>query len=51
MTEYVHEVYGGSSAMIRNPDGTIREATPEELEKLKELYASELERAFKVCIP
>lgn len=49
MTEYVHKVYGTAWALMRNPDGSIREATPEELKTISdEFYAPELERSFKV---
>lgn len=51
MTEYVHKVHGTASAMVRNPDGSIREATPEELERLRKLYEVELARSFGMSAP
>lgn len=46
MTEYVHKVYGTAGALLRDPDGTVRKATPEELEKLHETYEPALEQSF-----
>lgn len=50
MTEYIHEVYGTGRAQIRNPDGTLREATPAELERLAHLYGPGLKESFRVAV-
>ena len=46
MREYVHMVYGTGSALVRDPDGTVREATAAELEKLCEMYEPHLAESF-----
>lgn len=48
MSEYVHEVCGTAWALIANPDGSVRDATAEELEELRRSTAAELQRTFKV---
>lgn len=50
MSEYVHEVYGTTEALVRNPDGSSREATPDELEQLRDRYKSALESSFRTRI-
>jgi hypothetical protein len=51
MIEYVHEVYGTARALIRNPDGSVRAATPDELKQINDRYEPVLERSFKVPPP
>lgn len=51
MSEYVHVVYGTSFALIRDPDGAVREATFEELQELDKHYAIDLIRSFMVTDP
>lgn len=49
MSEYEHVVYGTARALIRNPDGSVREATPEEMGGVvDERYRLALEMSFKV---
>jgi hypothetical protein len=50
VSEYEHIVYGTGSALIREPDGTVRDATPEELERLQDTYKSAIEASFKMRI-
>lgn len=46
MMESTHVVYGTGSAIVRDPDGTERQATPEELEKILKRYEPALEKSF-----
>lgn len=50
MTEkYTHSTYGVARAIFKNPDGTTREGTPEELEELRKKYEPSLRRSFITC--
>jgi hypothetical protein len=51
LAEYQHVIYGLGAALVRNPDGSVREATVDELEKLQRSYASVLERSFAFKVP
>lgn len=46
--EYTYETYGLASALVRNPDGTVRDATPEELAALNAPYDNALMASFVV---
>jgi hypothetical protein len=44
--KYIHRVYGMASAVVRNPDGTLRDATPKELEDLRKRTEPALRRSL-----
>jgi hypothetical protein len=46
--EYTHETYGLASALVRNPDGTVRDAAAEELAAINALYDNALMASFAV---
>jgi hypothetical protein len=46
VTKYTHSVIGTASALIRNPDGTVRDATPQELAELRKRYEPALRESF-----
>jgi hypothetical protein len=48
MMRHTHQVIGAASAIVRDKSGTHRDATPEELEALRQAYAPALENAFVV---
>lgn len=43
---YVHFVYGRASAILRNPDGSLRRATPAELDAMQPAMDEHLRRSF-----
>lgn len=46
--KYLYKSYGSTSALIQNPDGSTREATPEELAAINALYDNALMASFEM---
>jgi hypothetical protein len=48
--EYEHVVYGTGRAQIRDPDGIVRDATPDELVRLKHIFEPAIKESFRVVV-
>lgn len=45
---YMYAVFGVSWALVKDKDGTVRDATPAELKKISERFDKEMKPSFSV---